>query len=346
MHVESHESEQDVLVDTLQRPLRDLRISLTDRCNFRCTYCMPKEIFGPNFEFLRPKVLLTDDEIVRITRIFAGLGVNKIRLTGGEPLLRPGLSGLIQRISTIDGVRDISLTTNGSLLTLEKARDLKNAGLHRINVSLDALDDRSFMALNDVDFSVEKVLGAVEAADRAGLQPIKINMVVIKGINDHSVVNMAEHFRGTGYIVRFIEYMDVGNSNGWRLDQVVPAREIIARIDQKWPLKPIMQNPVGEVARRYEYEDGQGEIGVIASVTQPFCLGCTRARLSAEGRLFLCLFGTTGYDLRTRLRSMDTDDNIATYIRNIWSRRDDRYSELRSSQTDGIRKVEMSHIGG
>ena len=332
--------------DSLSRPLQDLRISLTDHCNFRCRYCMPKEVFGPNFAFLPKEALLLDDEIVRLARIFARLGVRKLRLTGGEPLLRPALAGLIQQLSQIDGIEDISLTTNGSLLTAQKAIELKRAGLHRVTISLDSLDNETFMRLNDVHCSVETVLAAIDAANTAKLTPVKVNMVVIKGINDHEVVSMAEYFRGTGIIVRFIEYMDVGNSNHWQMEQVYSAKEMLDAISAKWPLAQAQRTHPGEVASRYCYEDGQGEIGIISSVTAPFCQACTRARLSAEGKLFMCLFASSGFDLRHHLRSGETDEAIADRIAQLWSKRDDRYSELRFSQKEPKSKVEMSHIGG
>jgi cyclic pyranopterin phosphate synthase len=333
------------ITDVFHRPLRDLRISVTDRCNFRCVYCMPKEIFGRDYPFLPRAELLTFEEIARLARIFVAQGVRKIRLTGGEPLLRKDIERLIAMLAPIDGLEDLTLTTNGSLLAT-KARALKEAGLKRVTVSLDSLDNDVFKAMNDVNFPVEKVLAGIEAAHAAGLGPIKINVVVKRGVNDHTISEMARFFRGTPYILRFIEYMDVGHSNGWRLDDVVPAAEIIAMIDAHWPLGPIAANYPGEVASRYRYKDGKGEIGVIASVTQPFCRGCTRARLSAKGELYTCLFATRGYDLRRLLREGRSDAEISEFLRSVWQRRGDRYSEIRSSHTIGLEKVEMSYIGG
>jgi GTP 3',8-cyclase len=331
--------------DTLDRPLRDLRVSVTDRCNFRCTYCMPKEVFGRDFHFLPAGQLLRFEEIARLARIFVGLGVEKIRLTGGEPLMRRDLPTLVRMLAPIPGLRDLTLTTNGALLH-KLAPALKSAGLQRVTVSLDSLDDAVFGAMNDVDMPVERVLEGIAAASEAGLGPIKINMVVKRGVNEASVVGMARHFRNSGRIVRFIEYMDVGNTNGWRLDDVVPAAEIVRLVNAEFPLEPIAPNYRGEVANRYRYKDGAGEIGVIASVTQPFCGDCTRARLSSEGLLFTCLFAATGRDVRALLRGGASDDDIADFIGDIWRARADRYSELRTAQTTEQPKVEMSHIGG
>ncbi len=333
------------VTDTRARPLRDLRISVTDRCNFRCVYCMPKEVFGRDFQFLPSRLLLTFEEITRLARIFVSLGVEKVRLTGGEPLVRRDLEQLVGMLAGIDGLRDLTLTTNGSLLA-RKARALKDAGLRRISVSLDSLDNAVFKAMNDVDFPVERVLEGIEAARATGLWPIKINMVVKRGVNDHSIVDMARYFHGTGYVLRFIEYMDVGNTNGWRMDDVVPAEEIVRRIDADLPLEPVGSDYRGEVAQRYRYRDGGGEIGVIASVTQPFCGDCTRARLSAEGRLYTCLFAGLGHDLRALLRAGKADEEIGAFLRGVWQRRADRYSELRTLETVARPKVEMSHIGG
>ncbi|MEE8347147.1 MAG: GTP 3',8-cyclase MoaA [Dehalococcoidia bacterium] len=341
----AHTSSAVRLVDTLDRPLRDLRISVTDRCNFRCTYCMPREVFGRGFQFLARAEILTFEEIVRLARIFVAQGVEKLRITGGEPLVRSDVEKLIAMLARLDGVKDLSLTTNGSLLKL-KASALKDAGLQRITVSLDSLDDKVFRSMNDVDFPVERVLRGIEAAVEAGLSPVKINMVVRKGVNDHNIVEMARHFRERGQTVRFIEYMDVGNTNGWRLDDVVPAARIIGMIDAEMPLEPVDRNYPGEVAKRYRYKDGSGEIGVIASVSQPFCGDCSRARLSASGSLYTCLFATRGHDLRALLRGGRTDGEIAEFLRSVWRLRDDRYSQLRSSQTPDLPKVEMSHIGG
>jgi cyclic pyranopterin phosphate synthase len=331
--------------DLLGRPLHDLRISVTDRCNFRCVYCMPKAVFGPGYAFLGRDELLSFDELERLVHVFAQLGVRKIRLTGGEPLLRPHLEDLVSRLAAIPGIEELTMTTNGALLA-RKAAVLKAAGLSRVTVSLDSLDDAIFGAMNDVDFPVERVLEGIQAADDAGLGPIKINMVVKRGINEDSVLPMARAFKGTGRILRFIEYMDVGTTNGWRLDDVVPAGELVRRIHAEMPIEPVDPNYRGEVANRYRYRDGQGEIGFIASVTQPFCADCNRARLSADGRLFTCLFAVEGHDCRQYVRDGLTDEAILGELRGIWSRRIDRYSELRSSQTDGLKKVEMHFIGG
>ena len=332
--------------DRFGRPLHDLRISVTDRCNFRCTYCMPKELFGANYRFMPRSELLSFEEITRLAEIFAAHGVRKIRLTGGEPLLRQGLEDLIRMLSAVAGIEDLTLTTNGSLLTLDRARRLRAAGLERLTVSLDAIDDTVFSSMNDVGFSVEPVLKSIEDADKAGLAPIKINMVVKRGVNDHEILPMAERFRGSGHIVRFIEYMDVGNTNGWRMDDVVSAREIVDAIGRVHPLRAVEPNYRGEVARRWRYVDGAGEIGVIASVTQPFCGACSRARLSAEGRLYTCLFANTGFDLRDLVRSGASDEALSAAIGSRWRRRDDRYSELRSSHTPPQSRIEMSYIGG
>jgi GTP 3',8-cyclase len=337
--------ETAAVADSLGRPLRDLRISVTDRCNFRCVYCMPKEIFGRDFQFLDRDELLSFEEIARLARIFVSLGVEKLRLTGGEPLVRRGLESLVSRLAVIDGVREVAMTTNGSLLA-SNARALKEAGLGRVTVSLDSLDDSVFQAMNDVGFPVARVLEGIEAAAAAGLAPVKVNMVVKRGVNEQSVLPMARYFRGSGHVLRFIEYMDVGTTNGWRLDEVVPAAELIRLIDREWPLEPVNPNYQGEVAARYRYRDGRGEIGVIASVTQPFCRDCTRARLSADGELFTCLFASRGHDLRSPLRTGATDDQIAGRLRSIWGGRADRYSELRSAATLRRAKVEMFHIGG
>jgi len=331
-------------LDTLARPLHDLRISVTDRCNFRCVYCMPKEVFGREYRFLGRDALLTFEEIERLARVFATLGVRKLRLTGGEPLVRHDVEQLVLRLARIEGM-DLTLTTNGSLLAA-KAGALAAAGLKRITVSLDSLDDPTFRRMNDVDFPVERVLAGIAAATAAGLRPLKVNMVVRRGLNEGSILEMARHFRGSGHILRFIEYMDVGHTNGWRLDDVVPAREILATISREWPLEPADPNYRGEVASRYRYADGQGEIGIIASVTRAFCADCTRARLSAEGGLYTCLFATAGTDLRGLLRGGATDEALAAAIRGVWERRTDRYSELRSSETAGLAKIEMSFIGG
>jgi cyclic pyranopterin phosphate synthase len=331
-------------LDTLGRPLHDLRISVTDRCNFRCVYCMPKEIFGKDYQFLPRAEILTFEEIERLTRIFVSLGVRKIRLTGGEPLVRRDLERLVEKLAKI-GDLDLTLTTNGSLLA-QKARALADAGLRRVTVSLDSLDDATFRAMNDVDFPVAKVLAGIDAARAAGLAPIKINMVTKRGVNESSIVPMARYFKGTGMTLRFIEFMDVGSTNGWRLDEVVPAREIVAMIDREMPIEPVQAGYRGEVAARYRYRDGTGEVGVISSVTQPFCADCTRARLSADGSLYTCLFATQGHDLRALLRSGATDDEITNAIAAVWTERTDRYSDLRSEETAGLQKIEMSFIGG
>ncbi|HUO46320.1 MAG TPA: GTP 3',8-cyclase MoaA [Acidimicrobiia bacterium] len=334
------------LVDTLGRPIHDLRISVTDRCNFRCTYCMPKEIFGREYEFLAREQLLSFEEIERVARAFVRAGARKIRLTGGEPLLRKDLEHLIALLASIPSVEDLTLTTNGSLLA-RKAEALKAAGLKRVTVSLDSMDDTVFMAMNDVGFPVQKVLDGIEAAAAVGLNPIKINMVVKRGVNENSVVDVAEHFRGTGHVVRFIEYMDVGTTNGWRLDDVVSGREIVELISARFPLEPVDPDYRGEVAQRYGYRDGAGEVGVITSVTQPFCGDCTRARLSAEGQVYTCLFASKGTDLRAPVRAGASDDDLDDAIAALWTRRADRYSEIRTSETVSIkRKVEMSYIGG
>jgi GTP 3',8-cyclase len=332
------------LTDTLSRPLHDLRISVTDRCNFRCTYCMPKEVFGHDFRFLRRDELLTFEEITRLARLFVAAGVEKIRITGGEPLLRRDVDRLVEMLAAVDGVRDITLTTNGSLLA-RMAQRLHDAGLRRVTVSLDSLDEPVFRSMNDVDFPVERVLEGIDAAAAAGL-PVKVNMVVKRGVNEHSVPEMAARFRGTGHILRFIEFMDVGTTNGWRLDDVVPADEILEAVASNWPLDAVPPNYPGEVATRYRYADGGGEIGVIASVTRPFCGGCTRARLSAEGELYTCLFAARGTDLRGPLRSGASDGDLAALLGGVWRRRGDRYSELRTQATAPAPRVEMSHIGG
>jgi cyclic pyranopterin phosphate synthase len=334
----------DPLVDTLQRPLRDLRISVTDRCNFRCTYCMPKEIFTRDFEFLGRDLLLSFEEIERLVRLSKELGVRKVRITGGEPLLRRDLEHLIASLKALDDL-ELTMTTNGALLA-RKAQVLKDAGLDRISVSLDSLDDTVFRAMNDVDFPVARVLEGINVAHDVGLGPVKVNAVVKRGVNDHTVVEMARFFKDTGHIIRFIEYMDVGHTNGWRLDDVVPAAEVVAMINAEMPLQPADPNYRGEVARRYRYQDGIGEIGVIASVTQPFCGDCTRGRVSADGALYTCLFATKGFDLRGLLRSSATDEEIVDTLAGIWGARDDRYSEIRSAETSGLPKVEMSFIGG
>ena len=330
--------------DTLGRPLRDLRISVTDRCNFRCVYCMPKEVFGRDYRFLPRRELLTFEEIERVASVFVGLGVNKLRITGGEPLLRRDLEVLIAQLAALGEDLDLTLTTNGALLA-QKAKALADAGLTRVTVSLDSLDDEVFRAMNDVDFPVARVLGGIDAAAAAGL-PVKVNVVVKRGLNEDSVVEIARRFRGTGHTVRFIEFMDVGATNGWRLDDVVPAAEIVRTIGAEFALEPVEPAYRGEVAERYRYRDGSGEIGVIASVTQPFCGDCTRARISADGKLYTCLFAVRGHDLRAIVRSGAADAELEEAIRAVWLRRTDRYSELRTEETGALRKVEMSYIGG
>ncbi len=330
--------------DRLGRPLRDLRISVTDRCNLRCVYCMPKAVFGNDYQFLERKELLSFEEIARLARIFREHGVEKVRLTGGEPLVRRNIEQLIAMLAAIPGL-DLTLTTNGSLLQ-KKARALKDAGLKRVTVSLDSLDDAVFMRMNDVDFPVTRVLEGIDAAAAAGLAPLKINMVVKRGMNEHSILPMARFFRQSGHILRFIEYMDVGSTNGWRMDDVVTAREIVGMISAEMPLEPADPNYRGEVAERWRYRDGSGEIGVIASVTQAFCRDCTRARISTEGKLYTCLFATNGHDLRQLLRKGASDHDIGDAISTVWSKRGDRYSEIRTAETAKLEKIEMSYIGG
>jgi GTP 3',8-cyclase len=337
------------LTDTLGRALRDLRISVTDRCNFRCTYCMPKEIFGRDYEFLPRDQVLTFEEITRLARVFVDLGVEKLRITGGEPLVRRNLPDLVAMLAAIrrpdGGEVDLTLTTNGSALrTL--ARPLAEAGLRRVTVSLDSLDDAVFGAMNGIDFPVAKVLDGIAAATEAGLAPVKVNMVVRRGINESSVVPMAAWARESGVILRFIEYMDVGHSNGWRLDEVVPAGELVDALRAVWPIEPADPNYRGEVADRWRYLDGAGEFGVISSVTQPFCRDCTRARVSAEGKVYTCLFAVDGHDARAVLRSGAAHDVLAAFVSGIWARRGDRYSELRSAATSTLPKVEMFAMGG
>ena len=331
--------------DTLGRPLHDLRISVTDRCNFRCVYCMPREFFGRDHAFLPRAELLTFEEITRLVEVFTRLGVEKVRLTGGEPLVRRDLPDLVARLAGINGVRDLTLTTNGVLLG-EHAAALAAAGLRRVTVSLDADDDETFMRMNDAGVPVARVLAGIDAAEAAGLGPTKVNMVVKRGWNEHAVLPMARRFRGTGRVLRFIEYMDVGHSNGWRLDEVVTAAEILEAVAAEFPLEPMPPTHPGEVAERYRYTDGTGEIGGIASVSRPFCGDCSRARLSADGQLYTCLFATAGHDLRALLRGGATDPDLAAHLRGIWGARTDRYSEIRSAETTGLAKVEMSYIGG
>lgn len=335
------------LTDALARPLHDLRISVTDRCNFRCTYCMPRSFYGEPYRFVDRDGLLQFAEIGRVTRILAELGVHKVRLTGGEPLLRPALEDLVALLSAIPDIDDLALTTNGSLLTPKKARLLREAGLHRVTISLDSLRDDVFQEINDVGFPVSKVLQAIDTAAEAGL-PVKVNMVVRRDLNDRDILPMARHFRGSAHVVRFIEYMDAGNLNGWQEEHVVPAREMLARIAEHWPLEPVDPAHFGEVAKRYRYLDGQGEIGIIASITQPFCETCTRARLSADGRVFTCLFGTRGHDLRSLLRAGTNDDSLRSMLRALWAARSDQYSALRATlcRSKGAPKIEMYQIGG
>jgi cyclic pyranopterin phosphate synthase len=334
------------VLDAFQRPLRDLRISVTDRCNFRCTYCMPKTVFGKDYRFLDRKELLTFEEITRLAAAAVEVGVSKIRLTGGEPLLRVGIENLIEMLSALPV--DLTLTTNASALP-KKAQALKDAGLKRITVSLDSLDDAIFKSMNDVDFPVARVLEGIEAARAVGM-PVKVNCVVKRGVNEHQIVELARHFKGSGVTLRYIEYMDVGATNGWRMDDVVPAAEIVSILDREFGVEPVDPLYRGEVAKRWQYTDGSGEVGVIASVTQPFCGDCTRSRLSAEGKLYTCLFAVRGHDLRALIRSGASDDELAGKLAEIWRVRGDRYSELRSQNTVdpaiGERKVEMSYIGG
>jgi cyclic pyranopterin phosphate synthase len=336
------------LLDRLGRPLETLRISITDRCNFRCVYCMPKEVFGRDYAFLERSELLTLEELARVAGIFAGLGVRTVRITGGEPLVRRNVEHLIELLAAIEtpegGRLELALTTNGSVLA-QKAEALAAAGLSRVTVSLDSLDDKAFRAMNDVDFPVQRVLEGIDAAAAAGL-PVKINAVVKRGVNDGDLLTLAEHFRGSGHVLRFIEYMDVGSTNGWRLEDVVSAEEIVRRISERWPLEPMAAAGSDATARRWGYLDGAGEIGVVASVTQPFCGGCSRARLSAEGRLYTCLFAARGHDLRAPLRLGASDEELTQQLRSIWAHRTDRYSELRTAETASVPKVEMSYIGG
>lgn len=332
------------LTDAQGRPLRDLRVSVTDRCNFRCSYCMPREVFGHAYEFLPRDQILTFEEIARLVRIFSRHGVRKVRLTGGEPLLRHDLPELVRMLAEIPAL-ELAMTTNGSLLA-RHAASLAEAGLQRVTVSLDALDDDVFRTMNDVEFSVDRVLEGIDAAAAAGLGPIKVNAVVRRGLNDQTIVVLARHFRGTGHVLRLIEYMDVGTTNGWRLDEVVPGREILEKIHAEMPVEPLEAGYRGEVARRWQYVDGGGEIGVITSVTQPFCGDCTRARLSAEGKLYTCLFAADGLDLRATLRSGSTDQEMESVIEDLWASRRDNYSEVRSQETVGLDRIEMSYIGG
>ena len=332
--------------DIFGRPLRDLRVSVTDRCNFRCPYCMPAEIYGERYKFLPREEILSFEEIARLTNVFVGLGTKKIRLTGGEPLVRTGVDELISLLTRIEGVEDLTLTTNGYLLE-DQAMSLKQAGLQRITVSLDSLNDQVFGTMNGRGFKVDRVIKGIERSIEVGLTPIKVNAVVQKGINDHTVIDMLKHFSGTGVIVRFIEYMDVGNLNGWKMEEVVPSKELVEIINAELPIEPVDKNYLGEVADRYRYIDGSGEIGFISSVTETFCQNCTRARISTDGKLFTCLFGESGFDLRGPIRDGYSDEQIRELITSVWNKRDDRYSEIRASITDQARrKVEMYQIGG
>jgi cyclic pyranopterin phosphate synthase len=332
--------------DRFRRGLRDLRISVTDRCNFRCCYCMPRDVFGTDFPFMKTSELLTFEEITRLTKLFAGLGVRKVRLTGGEPLLRHGIERLVEQLTEIDGIDEVAMTTNGSLLA-KKARSLRDAGLARVTVSLDSLDPEIFRAMSDVKIPVARVVEGIAAAAAAGLAPVKINTVIKRGVNEgQGILDLAAFGREHGYVVRFIEFMDVGATNGWQLDEVVPAAEIVDTINAAWPIEPLDPNYVGEVAARYRYLDGSGEVGLITSITQPFCGTCTRARLSAKGELYTCLFAGVGNDLRGPLRDGATDDELVQRITGIWQSRTDRYSAQRTTATRGLAKVEMSYIGG
>ena len=342
----------NAILDQRKRPLHDLRISVTDRCNFRCSYCMPKDVFGKNYKFLKQTQLLTFEEIQRLVNIFAGFGVSKIRLTGGEPMLRRDIEVLVDLLANTRGITDVAMTTNASLLTRVRAQQLKEAGLDRLNISLDALDEEIYQKINEVNVPLSDVLDGIDYALEAGFNSVKVNMVVQKGINHADIIPMVNRFRHTGVILRFIEFMDVGNHNDWSLDQVFTAREIIECIHRAFPVEPMEANYHGEVAKRWRFIDGGGEVGVISSISQPFCGSCARARLSAIGELFTCLFATEGYDLRSLVRAGHDDDVIRQRVMQIWQRRDDRYSEVRFSEDNlprpsGSRqKVEMSYIGG
>jgi cyclic pyranopterin phosphate synthase len=342
----------NAVLDQRKRPLHDLRISVTDRCNFRCGYCMPREVFGKNYKFLKQNQLLTFEEIQRLVRIFSGFGVSKIRLTGGEPLLRRDIELLVEMLADLEGISDVAMTTNASLLTRQRVRLLKEAGLDRLNISLDALDKDIYQKINEVNVPLADVLNGIEYALEANYKSIKVNMVVQKGINHKDILPMARHFRHSGVILRFIEFMDVGNHNDWSLDQVFTAGEIVNLIDKEFPLEPVEANYHGEVAKRWKYVDGGGELGVISSITQPFCGGCARARLSAVGELYTCLFATAGFDLRSLVRAGHDDETISQRIAQIWRQREDRYSEIRFTKDNKLtessarQKVEMSYIGG
>ncbi|HIN17950.1 MAG TPA: GTP 3',8-cyclase MoaA [Gammaproteobacteria bacterium] len=335
--------------DTLDRPIRDLRVSVTDRCNFRCIYCMPREIFGSGYKFVPRNDLLKLEEIARITRLFAGHGVRKVRITGGEPMIRRNLERLIEMLRDIDGITDISMTTNASMLTLKRAQSLRAAGLSRINISLDAIDEQTFQRINDVDFPVAKVLEGIDNAHAAGFDAVKVNAVIRRGYNEHSILPLAQHFHGTGTVLRFIEFMDVGTTNKWSLEEVIPAAELVEIIDKEMPIESLQPNYSDEVAKRWRYSDGGGEVGFIPSVTQSFCGDCSRARLSAVGKVYTCLFAATGQDLRGMLRAGASDEELSRLIGRIWSQREDRYSELRGQipvTAETPPRVEMSHIGG
>ncbi len=334
------------LLDVFGRPLRDLRVSVTDRCNFRCPFCMPAEIYGERYQFLPRDEILTFEEISRLTRLLVSLGVRKVRLTGGEPLLRANVEVLVEQLANIDGLEDIALTTNGFMLA-QKAQALKDGGLHRVTVSLHTLDDEIFGRMNGRGFGTGRVMNGIRKAAEAGLSPVKINVVVQRGVNDHTIVELTKYAKDMGLILRFIEYMDVGNLNQWQSDQVVTADEIVSIINAKMPLEPVQRSYLGEVAQRYRYGDGSGEIGVIASVSKPFCGDCTRARLSAEGKIYTCLFATEGVDLRGPLRAGAGDEEVLGIVKDTWNRRTDRYSEERASmEVSSRKKVEMYHIGG
>lgn len=334
------------VVDTRGRPIRDIRVSITDRCNFRCVYCMPKEFFGSNHDFLERAQLLNFDEIERAVRAFVANGAKKVRITGGEPMVRRDLPELIRALTSISGIEDISMTTNASLLTPAAAKTIYEAGLRRITVSLDAMDDDVFKSINDVGFSVKQVLDGIDNAQAAGFAPVKVNMVVARGMNENQILPMVDYFRGSGAILRFIEFMDVGATNSWQLDKVISTTEIISVIQGAYPMHPVSPTYRGEVAKRWQFDDGGGEIGFISSVTEPFCGDCNRARLTAEGKIYTCLFATDGFDLRDLIRSGASVDELAAAIASLWSKRSDRYSELRSAETASWPKIEMSYVGG
>ena len=337
---------KQTVTDTLNRPIRDIRVSITDRCNFRCVYCMPKEFFGSNHAFLHRKQLLTFEEIERSVRAFVANGVKKVRITGGEPMVRKDLPDLISALSQISGVEDLSMTTNASLLTQEAARTLREAGLQRITISLDAIDNAVFHSINDVKFPVNKVLEGIENARVAGMSPIKVNMVVARGMNEQEILPMVRQFYNSDVILRFIEFMDVGNTNDWQMEKVIPANEILESINSEYPIEPLSPTYRGEVAKRWKYRDGSGEIGIISSVTEPFCGSCNRARLTAEGKIYTCLFATSGFDLREHIRNGADVEQLTEIIGNLWRSRNDRYSELRSEQSVAVPKIEMSYVGG